>query len=426
MGIDFLTAGPEKAETIREAGPSGRDASRESSRSPNLDALDYLIVLVRHKLAIVRVTAVALALAILLALLLPKRYTATVTLLPPQQGSSMGTMLASQLGNLGGMGGVAALAGSSLGLKNPNDMYVAMFKSQTVEDAMIRRFDLKHEYHKHYLSDARKEFERYTIVDGSSDDGLIHISVEDRDPRRAAMLANGYVDQFRDLSQHLAITEAAQRRLFFQQQLDQAKDKLVDAEESLKQTEQKTGLIELAGQTRALIESAASLRAQIAAKEVQIQALQTYAAGENAQLVQAQQELDSLRAQLARLAGSEDFSTGRFMVPKGKVPEVDLEYSRKLRDVKYYETIFDILARQFEMAKLDEAREGALIQVVDPAIAPDHKSSPQRLLIIVCGAFLGLLLGVFWAFWQSAMERLRKDPEAEAKLSLLRRTWLPK
>jgi uncharacterized protein involved in exopolysaccharide biosynthesis len=328
----------------------------------------------------------------------------------------MSTALASQLGS---MGSVAALAGG-LGLKNANDMFVGMLQSRTVEDAMVRHFGLMQEYHARYLSDARMAFENHVTVDGSGKDGLIRISVEDRNPQSAADIANGYVDQFRNLSQHLAITEASQRRLFFEQELEQAKDNLANAEEALKQTEQTTGVIQPDSQSRALIDSAESLRAQITAREVQIQGMQTYATAENSQLVQAQRELEGLRAQLAKLGGTEDTHTGELIVPKGLVPEASLEYVRKLRDVKYNETIFDILARQFEAAKLDEAKEGALIQVVDPAVPPDIRSSPKRGLIVVAATAAGLLLGVFIALFQVGYRRMKDDSEDSVKLHLLR------
>jgi uncharacterized protein involved in exopolysaccharide biosynthesis len=305
-------------------------------------------------------------------------------------------------------------------------MYVAMFKSRTVEDAMVQHFGLMQDYRKKYLSDTRKAFEKNTSVDGSGKDGLIRISVEDRDPRRAADMANGYVDQFRLQSQHLAITEASQRRLFFEQQLEQAKDNLANAEEAMKQTEQKTGVIQLDSQARALIESAASLRAQAAAKEVQIQGMRTYATGENSQVVQAQQELDSMRAQLARLGGSEDSASGGIIVPKGQVPEAGLEYVRKLRDVKYNETIFEILARQFEVAKLDEAKQGALIQVVDPAVVPDRKSSPKRALIVLVSTVAGFLLGILLALMAKALENVQNEPEGQERLAKLKATLFNK
>jgi uncharacterized protein involved in exopolysaccharide biosynthesis len=293
----------------------------------------------------------------------------------------------------------------------------------SVRNPMVQHFGLREEYDKKYFSDARKKFEKRTKVDGSGKDGLIHISIEDQDPKRAAELANGYVEQFRNLSQHIAITEASQRRLFFEQELEQAKNNLAAAEEALKQTEQTTGLIELSSHAKALIESAATLRAQITAREVQIQGMQTYATGENAQLVQAQRELEGLRAQLARMGGSEDNASAGFIVPKGKVPEASLEYVRKLRDVKYSEAIFEILARQFEFAKLDEARQGALIQVVDPAIAPDKRSFPLVIPIVIVSALVGFFLGIFAALFQAGYRRLKEDPGNALKFNHLRKAF---
>jgi tyrosine-protein kinase Etk/Wzc len=389
-----------------------------------ISLLDLLIVLAERKRLILWVTVVFGIIAIIVSLILPPRYTAFVTLLPPQQNSSVAAAMASQLGGAGSS--LASLAGGSLGLKNPNDIFVGMLKSRTVEDAMIEHFGLMQEYHEKYPSDVRKVFERRASVDDSGKDNLIRISVEDRDPKRAAELANGYVDQFRSLSEHLAITEASQRRLFFEKQLAQAKDNLANSEDALKQTQQATGMIQLDSQSRALIESAASLRAQIAAREVQIQGMQTYATGENAQLIQAQRELEGFRAQLAKLGGSADTTSDGFIVPKGKVPEVGLEYTRRLRDVKYYEIIFQILARQFEIAKLDEAKEGAIVQVVDPAIVPDKRSFPKRGFIVLGAIFIGFFIGVFYVLAQAGLERMKEQPGVNEKFALLKQALVVK
>lgn len=402
------------ADFPRDPGTRGRGSTDDDE----ISLLDLLVTILERKRVILWVTAAFAILAVIISLLLPARYTATVTLLPPQQSSSMGAALASQLGSLGSMAG---LAGSSLGLKNPNEMFVALLRSRTVEDAMVQHFDLRQEYNARYLSDARKAFEDNSSIDGSGKDGLIHIAVTDKDPRRAAELANGYVEQFKSLSEHLAISEASQRRLFFEQQLEQNKDKLASAEEALKETEQKTGLIQLDSQARALIESAATLRAQIAAKEVQIQGMQAYATGQNADLIEAERQLDGMRAQLAKLGGSEDTANG-LIVPKGLVPQAGLEYIRKLRDVKYYETIFDILARQYESAKLDEAREGALIQVVDAAVPPERRSFPKRSLIVIGTTAVGFLCGVFAALFLGSFQHLQDDPETTVKLARLRKS----
>jgi tyrosine-protein kinase Etk/Wzc len=383
-----------------------------------ISLLDLSIVIAERKALILNTVLVCATLGILISLLLPIRYQATVAILPPQQNSSLTASLTSQLGNLGGM---AALAGGNLGLKSPNDMIVGMLKSRTVEDAMIRNYRLMDEYRSKYLSDARLSLEHHVNVDGSAKDGIIRVTIEDPNRDRAAELANGYVNQFKELSEHLAITEAGQRRLFFQQQLDEAKENLVRAEEDLKRTQQETGLIQLDSQARALIESAASFRAQMAAKEVQIDALRTYATSENAQLILAEKELKGLRAQLAKLGGSQENGDESLILPKGKVPEAGLMYVRRIREVKYRETVFEILARQFELAKLDEARQGALIQVVDAAVPPDRRSSPKRTLIVLGATALGLILGVVLAMIEAQWQRLKQDVETDQKLDVLRK-----
>jgi tyrosine-protein kinase Etk/Wzc len=385
-----------------------------------ISLLDLLAAIGKKKWIVVITVGVAVGIGLLFAFLLPTEYTAKTTLLPPQQQNSLSSMLSSQLGSLGAM---ASLAGGSLGIKNPNDMYVAMFRSRVVEDAMIRKYGLMKEYHAKLLSQARKAFEHNSKVDGSSKDGLLHISVTDRNPKRAAELANGYVGAFRHLSNHLAITDAAQRRLFYQQQMEAAKNNLTNAEAALEQTEEKSGMIEVGSQARALIETGAALKAQIAAKEVEIQGMESFAAPDNPNLVQAKQELSALRAQLAKLAGKGGNPGEELILPKGKIPSAGLEYLRKYRDVKYYQTIFDILAKQFEVAKLDEAREGALIQVVDPATPPDHKSAPHRALILAGSMAAGLFLGIFLALASAGMESLKENTETRAQLENVKKAF---
>jgi tyrosine-protein kinase Etk/Wzc len=379
--------------------------------------LDFLLLLVEEKRLFAAVVFVFVATGLLLAFLLPVRYKATVVILPPQQGSSLGGALASQLE---GLSTVAALAGRGLDLKNPNDMYVAMLKSQTVEDGLIQRFELMKEYHRAYLSDTRKVLERRSEIEGGLKDGLIRISVEDHDRQRATAIANGYVDQLRDLSQHLAVTEASQRRVFFQAQLDQTRDDLANAEEAMERSEQSTGLIQLNGQTTALIQSGAMLRAQIAAKEVEIQGMRNYATGENAAVSEAEQELAALRAQLAKLGGSEGEGSEELIVPKGQLPAAGLEYLRKLRDVRYYEAEFSILARQLELARLDEAREGAMIQVVDPAIVPDKRAYPQRTVLVLSFLCAGIAFGVLFVLGKTALTRANTNSTTHEKLDRLK------
>jgi tyrosine-protein kinase Etk/Wzc len=247
--------------------------------------------------------------------------------------------------------------------------------------------------------------------------------VEDRDPKRAAELANGYVEEFRKLSASLAITEAARRRLFFESQLQQAKNDLADAEEAMKKTEQSTGVLQIDSQARSLIESAAVLRGQVVAKQVQIQGMRSFAAEDNPELVLAKQELASLQSQLQQLAGSQHDSESDIILSRGKVTSSGLDYIRRLRDVKYRETVFELLAKEFEIAKLDEAREGSIVQVVDPAITSDKRSSPHRMLIIIASTVLAVFVAVFWVLLQQSWDRTFAVRENRRRLQAIKDRW---
>jgi tyrosine-protein kinase Etk/Wzc len=370
--------------------------------------IDILIVL-RRNVRLILGSAVGLGLLSFgYAFTIGKQYTAMTTILPPQQASSSSALL-SQLGGLG------SLAGLSGAVKSPADLYVGLMKSVSVENAMVRRFHIKEDY----LSVSRRDLEQMTKFDSTGKDGLIRISVTDKDPVRAADMANAWIEEYQHLSSQLAIGEASQRRLFLESQLQNVKNNLAASEEDLKRTEQTSGLIQLDSQARALIETTAGLRAQIAAKEVQIQSMQTYSGTGNIDLITAQQELSSLRAQLSKLGGGQSGNIGDPIVPQGKLPQVGLDYVRKTREVRYNETLFEILARQYEAAKLDEAREGAVIQVVDKAAPPDYKSAPRRLLYLIGGFAAGFFLSMFYVLWKSMIRFLRRSPIWAEKLDAL-------
>jgi uncharacterized protein involved in exopolysaccharide biosynthesis len=392
----------------------------EASGAGGTHLVDVLILLGRRRRFIGLFTLILAVLTAAVTLILPSRYTAETVLMPPQQNSSISTALMGQLSNAGGL---ASLAGSSIGLKNPNDMFVSLFRSRTVEQGMVQQFDLLHRYHAKKESQALKAFESHTTVELGTKDGLLRITAWDHDPKEAAALANGYVDQYRKLSEHLAISEASQRRAFFEQQLLEAKSNLTTAEEALKHTEQSTGVLQIDSQARSLIESAAMVRAQIGAKEVQLQGMRTYATDNNPAVVEAEQELAALRSQLAGLAGSDEGAGEGLIVPKGKVPEAGLEYLRRLRDVKYYETISELIAKQYEIAKLDEAKQGATVQVVDRAVIPDSRSFPKRTISVILAAFVGLFLSCAWVVFSNHFRGHGDDPEAQQRLQELRRAW---
>jgi tyrosine-protein kinase Etk/Wzc len=347
----------------------------------------------RGKLVVVETAALILLVSVA-AILLPSLYTATVAIMPPQGGSSSAAMLA-QLGNLGAL---ASMGGGGLGVKNPNDMQVALLKSRTTEYAMVERFQLQAEYHKRYVSAARARWEKMTSIDSGLKDGLIRLSVTDRDPRRAAELANGWVEEYRRVTAKLALTEAAQRRMFFEREVNGERDELEHAEDNLKDTEDRTGVLELDGQARALIASAALLRAQIAAKQVEIRAMREFATSENPDMARAEQELSGMEGQLTAMDVDSDHATGDLIAPKGKVTQTGLEFARSLREEKFHEAMYELLTRQYEVARVDEARQGSIVQVVDPAIPPDRPGSHYRLWIFLAGLVLALPLALITAW----------------------------
>jgi tyrosine-protein kinase Etk/Wzc len=379
--------------------------------------LDLLIVLSRRKWLILYATLAMAAGAAIVAWLVPNRYIATATILPPQQNQSLA---AAMIGQLGALGPMAAMAQKDLGLRSPNDLYVGMLHSRTVEDDLIRRFDLLSVYRERTISDARRELEdASTIAIGK--EGFVTISVEDRDRSRAPQIANDYVEELRRLTQELAVTEAAQRRLFFERQLELAKNNLADAEQALKETELRTGLIQLDGQAKAIIDSVVRLRALIAAKEVELRGMRLFSTEQNPDVRQDEEQLSGLRMELARLE-KQSASPGDVEVPTGSVPEAGLQYVRRLRDLKYSETIFEMLAKQYEAARLDEARTAAVIQVLDPAVAPDRKSSPPRTWIIVSATLVGFFASSLYVLLAETFHRARSKPEVELRLVALQRS----
>ena len=382
-----------------------------------LDMVDVLLTLSRNRGPILKATLIAGFLALVVSLILPAMYTATTTILPPEQSQSSTAFLLGQIGVLGG------LTSGDLGLKNPDDLFVAMLKSRTVEDGIIDQFDLRSAYGYKRYQDARKKLESHSKIE-AGDEGLISISVSDRDPKRAADLANAYVSQLRYLNQNLAVSEAAQRRLFYQQKLDAERDDLSLAELAMKQAQEKTGLIQPEAQGRAIVDAVANMRAQVAIKEVQLQAMRTYATAGNPDLRRAEQELAGLRGQLAKLErNTGEAGNGNLEVPTRQLPQAQLEYLRRARDLKYHEALYDFLSKQLEAARLDEAKEAVMIQVVDKAIPPERKSSPQRLFIVLGTAIVTFLLSCLAALLAEAWRRKQQDPRMRAKVATLKRSF---
>jgi tyrosine-protein kinase Etk/Wzc len=383
-----------------------------------LNPLDLLIVFGRHKKLLLGLPLLGGAAALTAAMLMTPIFTSTAKLLPPQQQSSG---MAAMLGQLGGMAGLAGVAG----IKTSRDMYIGILESRTVADNLIRRYNLQARYKTKTMDDTRTVLSSISEVTDSKKDGLIVVAASDPDPQFAAALANGYVDELTKLTQVFAVTDASQRRLFFERQLKEAKDKLANAEVALRTTQEKTGMIQPEGQVQAIIGTIAQLKGQIAAKEVQLSAMRTFATAQNPESVRAQEELRGMQTQLARLEQNRPSKEGDFMVPSGRIPEAGIAYVRSLRDMKYYEAMYEMLAKQYEMARLDEAKDSSVIQVLDAAVASERKSKPKRALITLGGVVGGAFLAVLLVLFGEAYRKARRDPGNAWRWKQLSGNWKP-
>lgn len=375
--------------------------------------LDLLIVLARHKRKLILVPFSAAALAAGLTFLMPNVYTATVQLMPPQSESGASALLGQLGGALGG------LATGALGGKTTNDTYIGMLGSRTISDELIKRFDLAKVYETNYSSDTRKALKNATTFINSRD-GMIIIEVDDTDPKRAAAMANAYAESLQNLTRSVAVTGAARRRLFFQTQLDQAKKSLAEAEVALKNTQEKNGVVQLSGQAQGILEAAANLKAMIASKEVALRGMRTFATSNNPDYIRAEQELNALRAQLSKVETAPNSGNGDISIATAKVPAVALEYGRRLRDVKYFEAMYELLAKQVELAKIDEAKDSAMVQVLDPADVPDKKAKPRRTLIVLITMLAAFVLTLLWVVVRELVSSSAEDRDTAARLKELR------
>jgi uncharacterized protein involved in exopolysaccharide biosynthesis len=393
-------------ETIAVSTSSGAPSVKAASDEFSL--IDLLIVLAKRKKLIIFFPLLVAIASAAVSLAMPNVYKARTALLPPQQPQSGAAALLSQLG-----GAAGAVAGAA-GLKNPGDVYVAMLKSRTIADNIIKRYDLLKAYDTDSLERARKTLAGNTVIT-SGKDGLITIDVESEDKKQVANLANSYVTELLKLTRVLAVTEAGQRRVFFERQLEQAKDNLAEAETKLKGTLETNGVTNVDTESRAVMENVGRLRAQASAKEIELGSVKAFLTPDNPRYKQIQEELASLRAELSRL---ENGRPGTDAPPTSKA---GLESIKLLRDVKYQQMLYELLAKQYEAARLDEAKDNAIVQVLDSAVEPERKSKPLRAFIVLTSTLLALFGAIVWALIADTRERILAKAERRAQFEQLKK-----
>ena len=367
-----------------------------------ISLLDLLQTIVDNLRLLVLGPLAAGVIALGCSFLIAPTFTAKTQFLPPQQQQSAAASMLASLGALGG------LAGAATGLKSPAEQYISFLKSVSVQDALIERFELTEKYEAKLKTDARSALSGSVRI-ASGKDGLISVEVDDKDPKFAADLANAHVQELRNLLGRLAVTEAQQRRLFFEKQLAQTKDNLAKADLALKSSGISSSVLK--SSPAAAVEAVARLKAGISVQEVKLGAMRNYLTESSPDFKQALSELASLKSELAKAEKDEPASQGMS------------DYVARYREFKYQETMFELFAKQFELAKVDESREGAVIQVLDTAQPPEREAKPKKAMIAIIAALAAGFALLIFVFIRSALQNASQDEETKLRMAALKGSW---
>jgi len=398
----------ETAESLRvsQKNSNSQDHLASLDQQDDDNGIDMLglvtILAARWRLLLVAPIAAG-ALALGGSYLIAPTFTAKTTFLPPQQQQSSAASAIASLGALSG------LAGGMAGIKSPADQYVALMRTNNVEDRIVDRFKLMEAYESEFRFEARNALEKNVRISLGKKDGLITVEVDAKNPQMAADMANMHVSELRRLTSELALTEAQQRRAFFEGELKRTQLKLIEAQQILQSSGFNPGALK--AEPKAAAEGYATLKAQTTSAEVKLQTMRRSLAETAPELQQQAALLSALRAQLSKLEGA----TGNI--------KNDSDYIGRYREYKYQETLFELFSKQFEMARLDESREGALIQVVDVATPPEHKSKPKRASMAIATTFSAFLVLTFSILFRHSWQKSKANPENAEKLSRLAEAW---
>jgi uncharacterized protein involved in exopolysaccharide biosynthesis len=389
---------------------------RRTNRTSTLQPIEVAWLLWGNRRVLARLMFMGLILFTLIAFWLPKRYQATTRLMPPDfnSASDMISALPSLLGSGGdqtSLGSVTGLANRLLGLNSPGDLMIGVLHSRTIEDDLVRRFDLMKLYSAHYPEDARKRLESNTDAESDPKTGVISISVEDKDPRRAAAIAQAYAQELNQVLAQVNSSAAHREREFIEQRLTEVKKELDASAKDFSVFASQNSAIDIPEQTKAMVTAAADLQAQLVAAQSMLRGLQQIYTNNNARVRQAQAQVTELQRQMNKLAGkglnASDGAalSGDELYPSiRQLPLLGVQYLNLYRRSKIDEAVYELLSSQYEMAKMEEARDVPSVQILDPAVVPQKKSSPHRLWIMLLGMCSFFLLGTGWivggAYWE--------------------------
>ena len=364
----------------------------------------YFDVVMAHRKFIEYFVGTCFVLSVFVSLLIPKTYVATARVLPPRENN---TGLASLLANADDP--LSGLANGLLGNQTPAALYVGIMKSRSVADALIEKFKLRNLYDMKYVEDVYSELEERSTIEISKKDQLISVSVKDRDPKRAADMANAYVEMLDKINRNLNITQGKRKRLFLQDRLKEVRSDLGKAEMDLKTFQEKYHLVSIEEQAKVAIEGAAEIKGQIVAAQTELEVLKQFGTERQVEAVMLKAKIEELQKQLdsieqGRTPGTENSSAppagngSNFYIPFNDLPDLGMQLMRLTREAKIQEKLFELLSAQFEMAKIEEARDVDTIQVLDQAVAPEKKNSPKRIRIVLVTTFLSFVVALLAVF----------------------------
>lgn len=361
-----------------------------------INLIDCWRVLVKRKMLLALIVGGAAVGSVIISSLLPKTYASTTSILPPQQESSLGVgMAASQF-----PGGLGGLAGGFLGLKSPADLWVGILKSQTVRDGIIARFNLMNAFEAQTIEDARAALNRMVIVSKSKED-IISVTVEDKNPQQAALLANAFVEELDKVNKSVVMSAGGRMRMFVEKRLHEGKAELEKLEETVKAFQEKNGAVKLDDQSKAIIDTIGKVKGQLLAKEVELQTFLSYATPNNPQAELLKSQINELRGSMRELEEGklgDRRTSGSLFIPTARMPQLALQYARLLRDLKVQETLYSLLTQQFEISRIQEAKDSPTVQVLDVAKVPGRKIRPRRTQIVFLSVFSAACLAVTLAF----------------------------
>ena len=356
-----------------------------------------------RRLTLAKAAAIGLALATLLAFSIPKQYESTVQVMPPDPQTSSST-LALLMGSPAAAAGFNGLASSLLMPRSPGSVFVGILQSRSVSDDIINHFDLRSVYHQKRYYETRKRLARWSEISEDKKTGIITLTVTDTDPVRARDIAAMYVQELDKLVAQLSTSSARRERAFLEQRLQSVKQDLDVSTKELADFSSKNGAIDIQAQGKAMLEAGARAQGELIASESELRGLQEIYAPTSVKVQAAQARIAELKRQLQKMSGSADVdqnsSADDIYPPLRKLPQLGIRYYDLLRRAKTQEAVFEALTKQYEIARVQEAREIPTVKVLDQADVPEKKSFPPRLVIMVLGMLVGICAACGWIVFQ--------------------------